>query len=56
MLYWLVLLAMLALVTGVLGFGGVMHTGVATAQILFAIFLILAVISIVAGAVRSRRT
>src|SRR5690348_16599433 len=52
MLYWVILLAMLALITGVLGFGGVLHTGVAAARILFAVFLLLLVASIVLGAVR----
>jgi uncharacterized membrane protein YtjA (UPF0391 family) len=56
MLYWIVLLLVLALIAGVLGFTGVMHAAVGVAQILFAIFVILLIVSLIFGAVRRRRT
>lgn len=56
MLYWVVLLAALAMIAGVLGFGGVLHAGVAAAKVLFAIFMMLIVVALVLGAVRRRRT
>lgn len=55
MLYWVVLLIVLAIISGILGFTGVLHAGVAVPQVLFAIFLILLVASLVFGAVRRRR-
>jgi uncharacterized membrane protein YtjA (UPF0391 family) len=54
-LYWLLLLVVLAVVTGILGFGGVAQGAAEAGQILFAIAVGLLVITLIVGALRSRR-
>lgn len=56
MLGWIVLLVVLAVAAGILGFGGVMHAAVGIAQTLFAVFVILLVLVLIVGAVRGRRS
>jgi uncharacterized membrane protein YtjA (UPF0391 family) len=54
MLGWIVALLILAIIAGILGFGGVMHVAVGIAQILFAIFVILLVLTLIFSATRRR--
>lgn len=54
MLAWIIILTVLALTAGVLGFSSIIGGAAMLAQILFVIFLILLVISLVQGALRSR--
>jgi uncharacterized membrane protein YtjA (UPF0391 family) len=49
MLYWAVVFLIVALVAGVLGFGGVSIMAAGFAKMLFVVFLILFVISLVFG-------
>ncbi len=53
MFYWAVVFLVIALIAGVLGFGGIAGTAAGFAEILFVVGLILAVIFLVAG--RGRR-
>ena len=52
MLSWAVTFLIVALIDAVLGFGGVASTAVGFAQICFFVFLILFLVSAVAGAIR----
>jgi uncharacterized membrane protein YtjA (UPF0391 family) len=45
----------IALIAGVLGFGGIASTSAGIAQILFVVFLVLFLASVLFGAVRGRR-
>ena len=54
MLYWALLFLVVALIAGVLGFGGIASTSVGIAQVLFFVFLVLLVISLVAHVLRGR--
>jgi uncharacterized membrane protein YtjA (UPF0391 family) len=54
MLYWIVVLLVLALAAGVLGFGGMISVAAGPAQIAFAIFLVLLLISLVFTAIWRR--
>jgi uncharacterized membrane protein YtjA (UPF0391 family) len=54
MLGWIVVLIVLAAISGLLGFGGLANTAVGMAQGLFAVFLLLIVISIIFAALRRR--
>ncbi|HET9020192.1 MAG TPA: DUF1328 domain-containing protein [Acetobacteraceae bacterium] len=54
MLGWIVLLIVLATVAGLLGFGGLYAGGALLAQGLFAVFLVLIVVSIGFAALRRR--
>jgi uncharacterized membrane protein YtjA (UPF0391 family) len=54
MLRWSIGFLILALVAGVLGFGGVANASVDIAKILFFVFLVLFGISAVAAALRGR--
>ena len=54
MLYWALVFLVVALVAGVLGFGGVAVLSVEIARLLFFVFLILFVVSLVAGLLRGR--
>jgi uncharacterized membrane protein YtjA (UPF0391 family) len=54
MLYWIVVLLMLAAAAGLLGFGGIASTAAGLAQTLFAIFLLLLMVSIAFAAIRRR--
>ena len=55
MLYWAVVFFILALVAGLLGFGGLAATAGGIAQILFFIFLVLFVVSLLYGRLTGRR-
>jgi len=55
MLGWALTFLVLALVAGLLGFGGIAGAAVGIAKILFFVFLALLVFSLVAGALRGRR-
>ena len=48
-LRWAVIFLVVALVAGVLGFGGVFNISVDMAKVLFAIFIVLFVISLIFG-------
>ncbi len=52
MLYWTIVFLVLGLVAALLGFGGLAGTFTSIAQILFVVFLVLFVVSLIAGAVR----
>lgn len=54
MLGWAVTFLIVALIAGVLGFGGIAGTSVGIAKVLFFIFIILFVVSLVARAVKGR--
>ncbi len=54
MIGWAVTCLVLALVAAVFGFGGISEAFVDIAQILFFVFIVLFVISLIAGAVRGR--
>jgi len=49
MLYWTVTLLVIALVAAVLGFGGIAGTAAGLAKILFAVFLVLFIVSLLFG-------
>jgi len=54
MLYYALVFLVVALITGVLGFGGVAAVSTDIAQILFVIFLIGFVVTLLVGAFRRR--
>ncbi len=54
MLSWALTFLVIALIAGVLGFGGIMTASAGIAKILFVIFLALFLISIIANAMRGR--
>ncbi len=54
MLGWAITFLVLALIAGVLGFGGVAAVSVEIAQLLFIVFLALFVISAIVGALRGK--
>jgi uncharacterized membrane protein YtjA (UPF0391 family) len=54
MLYWAVVFFLIALVAGVLGFGGIAATSFGIAHILFVIFVVLFLVSLVMGLMRRR--
>lgn len=47
MLYWTAIFLVIALITGVLGFGGVSSVATGFAKILFVLFLVMFVVSLV---------
>jgi len=49
MLYWAAVFFVIALVAGILGFGGVMAASAGVAKLLFWVFAILFVISLISG-------
>ena len=55
LLYWAVVLLIIAIVAGFFGFGGVAGTASGFASILFYIFIILFVIALVMGVLRRGR-
>ena len=55
MLYWAAVFFIIAIIAAVFGFGGVYVAAAGIAKILFFVFLVLFVISLVAGAVRRPR-
>ncbi len=54
MLYWAVVFFVVALIAAVLGFGGIAGSAMGIAQVLFFIFVILFILSLVTGLVRRR--
>jgi uncharacterized membrane protein YtjA (UPF0391 family) len=52
MLYWIIGFFALALVAALFGFGGIAGAAAGIAKILFGIFLVLFVVSLIANAVR----
>jgi uncharacterized membrane protein YtjA (UPF0391 family) len=55
MLYWAAVFFIIAIIAAVFGFGGVYLAAAGIAKVLFFIFLVLFVISLIAGAVRRPR-
>jgi uncharacterized membrane protein YtjA (UPF0391 family) len=56
MLRWAVIFFIIAIVAGLFGFGGIAATATGIAQILFYIFLVLFLISLVFGLLGGRNT
>ena len=56
MLSWVVTFLVIALIAGILGFGGIAGASIEIAKIIFFIALILFVVSAVVGLMRGRRT
>jgi len=54
MLSWAVFFLVIALIAAVLGFGGIAGTAVGIAKLLFFVFLIIFVISLIMGMTRGR--
>ncbi len=54
MLYWTLVFLVVALIAGLLGFGGVASAFGGIAQILFAVFIVLFLLSLIFGAFRTR--
>ncbi len=52
MLYWALVFLVVALIAGALGFGAVSGLAATIAKILFFVFLVLFVISLISGSVR----
>lgn len=52
LLHWAIVFLVVALIAGVLGFGGIAGTAVGAAKILFWIAIILAIVSFVANTMR----
>jgi uncharacterized membrane protein YtjA (UPF0391 family) len=55
MLNWALVFLVIALIAAALGFGGIAATASSIAQVLFYIFLVLFLVSLVTGLVRRRR-
>ena len=55
MLYWALVFLAVALIAGLLGFGGVSTAAAGFAQILFVLFLVLFLASVIAGLMRRGR-
>ncbi|WP_270935478.1 DUF1328 domain-containing protein [Falsiroseomonas oryzae] len=54
MLYWTLVFLVVALIAGLFGFGGVASASAGIAKILFGIFIVLFLVSLVFGAMRRR--
>ncbi|MGG5810343.1 DUF1328 domain-containing protein [Falsiroseomonas sp. CW058] len=54
MLYWTLVFLVVALVAGLFGFGGIASASAGIAQLLFGVFIVLFLISLVVGAMRNR--
>ena len=54
MLRWALIFLVVALIAGALGFGGIAGTSMGIAQILFFVFVVLFVVSLIAHLVRGR--
>lgn len=52
MLYWTLVFLVVALIAGALGFGAVSGVAASIAKILFFVFLVLFIVSLISGAVR----
>lgn len=55
MLYWTLLFLVVALIAGVLGFGGVASAATGIARVLFFVFLVMFAVSLMSGSVLSGR-
>ena len=55
MLYWAAVFFIIAIIAAVFGFGGVYAAAASIAQVLFFIFLVLFVVSLLAGVIRRPR-
>jgi uncharacterized membrane protein YtjA (UPF0391 family) len=54
MLWWAVVFFLIAIVAGVFGFGGVAEASADIAQILFFVFLVIFILSLIFGLMRRR--
>lgn len=54
MLYWTLVFLVVALIAGLFGFGGIAVASAGIAKILFGVFILLFLVSLVMGALRSR--
>jgi uncharacterized membrane protein YtjA (UPF0391 family) len=54
MLYWTLVFLVVALIAGLFGFGGIAVASAGIAKILFGIFIVLFLVSLLAGALRGR--
>ncbi len=52
MLYWTLIFLVVALIAGLFGFGGIASASAGIAKILFAIFIVLFLASLIFGAIR----
>ena len=52
MLYWAVVFLIIALVAGVLGFGGIASTAAGIEQVLFFIFIVIFAVALIMGLAR----
>ncbi|MBX9593423.1 MAG: DUF1328 domain-containing protein [Roseomonas sp.] len=52
MLYWTLIFLVVALIAGLFGFGGIASASAGIAKILFGIFIVLFLVSLVFGAIR----
>jgi uncharacterized membrane protein YtjA (UPF0391 family) len=52
MLYWTLVFLVVALVAGLFGFGGIASASAGIAKILFGVFIVLFLVSLVVGAMR----
>lgn len=52
MLYWTLIFLVVALIAGLFGFGGIASASAGIAKILFGIFIVLFLLSLVFGAIR----
>lgn len=55
MISWAITFLIIALIAAVLGFGGIAGTAIGIAKILFGVFLVLFLVSLIVGAGRGRR-
>lgn len=55
MLYWAVVFLVLALVAALFGFGGIAAAATTIAQVLFFVFLVVFLLSLITGLVRRHR-
>ena len=54
LLYWAVVFLIIAIIAGVLGFGGIASTAAGIAQILFFIFIVIFAVALIMGLVQRR--
>ena len=52
MLYWAAVFLVIALIAGVLGFGGIVGPAIGIAKVLFFVFVVLFLLSLVFGGIR----
>jgi uncharacterized membrane protein YtjA (UPF0391 family) len=56
MLYWAVIFFVVAIIAAIFGFGGIASGAQSIAMILFFIFLVLFIVSVIFGLVRGKKT